>query len=143
MTDTISSQMERWSILSNVVNYVQYDRHPKNFYYLNIRAVIKEKYKRKSIAEKKRQMLGLDFGDTPEKLKKEYLDIYNGIQSEILSTTRFDQNSDLSTTYLGKGDTTRASKIKVGGNIPNIRTGVYSRKTTGWNRMSDTIGYRS
>ena len=22
-------QMEQWSILSNVVNYVQYDRHPK------------------------------------------------------------------------------------------------------------------
>ena len=30
----------------------------------------------------------------PEKLKEEYLDIYNGIQSEILSPTRFDENSD-------------------------------------------------
>ena len=25
----ITSQMEQWSILSNVVNYIQYDRHPK------------------------------------------------------------------------------------------------------------------
>ena len=48
-----------------------------------------------------------------EKLKEEYLDICDGIQSEILSTTRFDENSDLSTTYLGRVDTTRASKIKV------------------------------
>ena len=35
---TILSQMEQWLILSNVVNYVQYERHPKNFYGLDIRA---------------------------------------------------------------------------------------------------------
>ena len=34
-------------------------------------------------------MLELDFGDTLEKLKEEYLDVYMGIQSEILSTTGF------------------------------------------------------
>ena len=39
-------------------------------------------------------MLELDFQDMPEKLKGEYLDIYEGIQSEILNTTRFDDNSD-------------------------------------------------
>ena len=36
-------------------------------------------------------MLELDFGDTPEKLKEDYLDVYEGIQSDILSTTRFDE----------------------------------------------------
>ena len=30
----------------------------------------------------------------------------------MISTTRFDENSDLSTTYLGRIDITRASKIK-------------------------------
>ena len=70
--ETVLSQIKQWSILSNVVNYIQYDRHPKNFYNLNNRAVNKEKYKRKSIIEeKKRQMLELDFGDMPEKLKEE------------------------------------------------------------------------
>ena len=34
------------------------------------------------------------------------------IKSEILNNTRFDENSDLSTTYLGKVGTTRASMIK-------------------------------
>ena len=47
-------------------------------------------------------MLALDFGHMLDKLKEEYLDVYEGIQSEILSTTRFDENSDLGTTYLGK-----------------------------------------
>ena len=28
----ITSQMEQWSIPRDVVNYVQYDRNPKNFY---------------------------------------------------------------------------------------------------------------
>ena len=98
-TDTILSQMEQWSILSNVVNYIQYDRQPMNFYNLNIRALNKEKHKRKSSIEEERQMSELDFGDMLEKLKEEYLDIYDGIKSEILSTTRFNENSDLSKTY--------------------------------------------
>ena len=57
-------------------------------------------------------MLELEFGDTPKILKEEYLDVYDRIQSEILSTTRFDENADLSPTYLGRVDMTRASKIK-------------------------------
>ena len=65
-----------------------------------------------SNTEEERQMLELDFGDMPEKLGEEYLDIYDGIQSEILSTTRFDENSDLSTTYLGRVDIIGAIKIK-------------------------------
>ena len=78
----------------------------------------KEKYKRKPITEKEGQILELDFGDMPEKLKEEYLGICDGIQSEILSTTRFDKNSDLSTTYLAGVDITRFSKIKVEETFP-------------------------
>ena len=37
--DTILSQMEQWSILSNMANYTQYNRHPKNFHNLHIKAV--------------------------------------------------------------------------------------------------------
>ena len=51
-------------------------------------------------------------GNTPEKLEGEYLDMYEGIQSEVISTPRFDENSDLSTTYLGKIGMTRTSKMK-------------------------------
>ena len=44
--------------------------------------------------------------------------MYEEIQSEVRTTTRFDENSDLSTTYLGKIDTTRASKIKAEETFP-------------------------
>ena len=63
-------------------------------------------------------MLELDFGDTLQKLKGEYLDIYEGIQSKILSTTSFDENSDLNTTYLGKASTTKGSKFKAKESFP-------------------------
>ena len=77
--ETVLSQREQWSILSNVVNYIQYDRHPKNFHNLNISTVNKEKYKRKSNIEEERHVLELDFGNTPKKLKGEYLHVYEGI----------------------------------------------------------------
>ena len=35
----------------------------------------------------------------PKILCEEYLDVYEGIQSEIVNTIRFDENSDLSTTF--------------------------------------------
>ena len=44
--NTIISQMEQWSVLSNVVSYVQYDRHPKNFYNFDIRAVDQKRQKK-------------------------------------------------------------------------------------------------
>ena len=63
-------------------------------------------------------ILDLDFGNSPEKLKTEYLDMYKGIQSELISTTRFDENSDLSTTYVGRINLIRTSKIKVEEKFP-------------------------
>ena len=63
-------------------------------------------------------MLNLDFGDTPEKLKGEYLDMYEGIQSEVIGTTRFNENSDLSTTYSDRIDITRTSTVKAEEKFP-------------------------
>ena len=68
--------------------------------------------------EEKEDKLELDFRDTPDKWKEKYLDVYKGIQSEILSTTRFAENSDLSTTYLGKVDRSKNNKIKVEESFP-------------------------
>ena len=54
--------------------------------------------KNQYVKEEERDMLELDFGHTPGILREEYLDMYKGIQSEIVSNTRFDENSYLSTT---------------------------------------------
>ena len=111
--------MEQWSILGNVITYIHYNKHPKNFHNMSIRVVHKEKSKWKSnLEEWERHSSDLDFGDAPGKLKGEYLDMYKGIQSEILSTSRFDENSDLSTTYLGRADLIKDSKIKAEESFP-------------------------
>ena len=83
--------MEQWLILIKVTNYVQYDRNPTNFYDLDVEAIDQKNHRRiyNGLKEKDRQMLELDFGINPDKLRGEYLDMYKGVQSEVLSTTMF------------------------------------------------------
>ena len=61
--------------------------------------------------EKERPISEIDFWDTSDQLKEEYLDKYEGVKSEILSTTRFNENSDLSMTYIGNIKVTKENKI--------------------------------
>ena len=53
-----------------------------------------------------------------DKVKDEYFDRYDGIYAEILQATRFDESTDLSTTYLGKMDMTRDQIIKAEEKFP-------------------------
>ena len=39
--EPLLAQIEQWSILSNTLNYIQYDRHPKNYHNLGISTVNK------------------------------------------------------------------------------------------------------
>ena len=49
--------------------------------------------------------------------------MYEGIQSEVISTSGFDKDSDLSITYLGRIDMTRPSKIKTEEKFPILEQG--------------------
>ena len=82
----------------------------------SIKAV--NKYKNSLETKGKREITELDFGVTPRIQHEEYLDVYEGIQSEIVNTMRFDKNSDLCTTYLGKSDKTRNNKLKAEESFP-------------------------
>ena len=95
--EPLMTQMEQWSILSNVLNYVQHSRLHSMNHMLDIKAVDKYKYKSNT---HNREFKELDFGATPQKLQEEYMDIYEGIHSEVVSSNIFDENSDISTTYL-------------------------------------------
>ena len=46
--ETTLSQMEQWSIVSNVINYVQYDENPQNFLPMYVKPINKTKIKVKS-----------------------------------------------------------------------------------------------
>ena len=71
-----------------------------NYHSLGISAV--NKHGKNQCTKEERDTLETDFSQTPDILREEYLDVYEGIQSETLSTTRFDENTGLSITYLGK-----------------------------------------
>ena len=114
--EPLLAQMEQWSILSNTLNYIQYNRHPKIYHSLGIRAV--NKYGNNLSIKEERDLVELDFCPTPDILKEDYLDMYEGIQSEILNTTRFDENLYLSTTYLGKSDRSKEDIIKAEESFP-------------------------
>ena len=90
--------MEKWSILSNILNYIQHSRFNLMNHTLDVKAL--NKYKPKHNTE--REFKELDFGSMPKKLQEEYMDIYERIHSEIISSNRFNENSDISTTYLGR-----------------------------------------
>ena len=67
----------------------------------------------------------LNFGNSPENLKSEYLDVYEGIYAEVISTDKFNEDTDISTTYLGQVDMTRNAEVKAEGNFPMTAGGLY------------------
>ena len=85
---------------------------------LDVKAM--NRYKSKPDVE--RQFKELDFGTTPQILQEEYMDIYEGIHSDIISSNRFDENSDASTTYLGKTESNR-NKLKAEESFPILKNG--------------------
>ena len=94
------SQREQWSILSNVINYVQYSKNPKNFHAMSIKPINNSRINvERKRGEKDRFASEVSLIDTLDRLTENYLDRYEGVKSKILNTTRFDDNSDLSMTY--------------------------------------------
>ena len=59
-----------------------------------------------------------------DKLKDYYFDRYEGIYAEISKATRFDESTDLSTTYFGKTDMMRDMIIKAKRNSQFLDKGI-------------------
>ena len=104
------------------------------------------KYKNNFDTGKERDIVELDFGVTLKILSEEYLDVYEGIQSEVVNTTRFDENLDLSTTYLGRSDRAKSHKHKAEESFPISEQGYMLGKLldgTEWQLLLDTGASKS
>ena len=64
------------------------------------------------------QLMNIHFGESPEVLKAKYMDVYEDVFAEVVTTNRFDENVYLSTTYLGKIDMKREDMMKVEESFP-------------------------
>ena len=112
--------MKYWSILGDNVKYVQYDKESKTACNLGVKTLDYGHHVKlyNSLKREERQMLDMDFGDNPDLLKTNYLDMYEGVHADVVYSTRFDQSSDLSTTYLGRMIVTRETKLKAEEKFP-------------------------
>ena len=83
---------------------MQYSKNPRDFHFVTIKPVKFNKIVKGK--DKNESLLKVNLVKSSGRLREEYLDRYEGVKSEIVDTTRFDENSDLSTTYLGRVDMT-------------------------------------
>ena len=106
---------------------------------LVIKAV--NKYKHKPRTED-REFKELDFGTMPQKLQEGYMDVYEGIQSEIVSSNRFNENSDLSTMYLGRVDKESKNKLRAEESFPISEHGYTSGRLLDGTECQPIIRHR-
>ena len=87
------------------------------------------------LQEKELLNTDVNFSGSPDKLIAEYLDVYEGVYPDIVSSDRFDEDTDLSTTYLGQIDMTRNTEVKAEENFPITTQGYTKGKLLRWYRV--------
>ena len=80
------------------------------------------------LKEEERETLDVDFGLYPDIPKSRYLDVYEDVYAEMVVANKFNENSDLSTMYLGQAEMTRDTKIKAKERFPITGQGFASGK---------------
>ena len=141
-----SPEMRNWSIFSDNVGYIQHEqKSPQN---LNIDTLDYRHHKELylKLEGEERETLDVDFGIYPDILKSKYLDVYEGVYTEMVYANKFNEKSDLSTTYLGWKKMTRDTKIKAEERFPITGQGFTSGKLldgTGCQILLDTGATKS
>ena len=113
-----NSQIEQWSILSDNIVYVRSeDRDIMNG--IEIKPIDYREHKRiyRKMGKEGGEKLEMDFGESLEIMKSRYMDVYDDVYAEVV-TTRFDENVDLSTMYLGRIDMKREEVMKAEESFP-------------------------
>ena len=123
-----SPEMRNWSIFSDNVRYVQHDQATPQS--LNVDTLGDRHHKELyvKLREKKGETLDVDFGLYPHVIKWRYLDAYEGIYLGMVHSNKFNENSDLSMTYLGQTKMTRDTRTKAEERFPITDQGFASGK---------------
>ena len=85
---------------------------------MTIRPLDDKRHKRLYNSLKTDETLIPDIIFDEDRIRDTYFDKYDGIQAEISQVTKFDENTELSTSYLGKTDVTREHVIKAEERFP-------------------------
>ena len=111
-------EMRNWSIFSDNIRYIQHETITSQK--LDIDTLDYRHHKKLYLKLKgeERETLDIDFGIYPDILKSKYLDVYEGVYAEMVYANKFNENSDLSMTYLGQTKMTTDMKIKAEERFP-------------------------
>ena len=71
--DSALTQIKQWSILSNVINYVQYSENPKNFHSMTVKPVkLNKVVKNTKSRNTDESLLEVNLVDNSDRSKEEY-----------------------------------------------------------------------
>ena len=109
-------QMINWSIFRDKIRYV--DSCMKIMPRLMIRPLEEKKHRKlfSSLEVKEDEIPDIIFDE--DRIRETYFDKHDSVQSEISQETRFDESTDLSTSYLEMIDQTRKHVIRAGESFP-------------------------
>ena len=124
-------QIEQWSILSDNIVYVKSEnRDIMNG--IDIKPIDYQEHKRmyRKMNKEGGERIDMDFGESPEVMTSRYMDIYDKVYTEVVTRSRFDENVDLSTTYLGRINMQRKEMLKAEESFPITEQGFAKGKLT-------------
>ena len=110
--------MKNWSIFSDKVRYIHHDKITTQNLDIDTLDYREHEDVYFQMKNEKGETLDVDFGLYPDVTKARYIDVYKDIYAEMVYASKFDENSDLSMTYLGQADMTRSTKIKAEERFP-------------------------
>ena len=121
-------EMKNWSIFSDNVRYVQHDQITAQDLDLDTLDYRNHQDLYFQLKDEEIATLDIDFGLYPDVTRARYLDVYEDVYAEMVSASKFDENSDFSMTYLGQTNMTRNTKIKAEERFPITGQGFASGK---------------
>ena len=121
-------KMKNRSIFSDNIRYIQHDKITTQNLDIDTLDYREHKDVYFQMKNEKGETLDVDFGLYPDVTKARYLDVYEDIFAEMVYASKFDENSDLSTMYLGQAEMTRSTKIKAEERFPITGQGFASGK---------------
>ena len=124
-----NAQMDQWSILSDNIVYVK-SKDSDIMNGIDIKSIDYRKHKRiyRKMGKEGGERIDIDFGESPEVMKSRYMDVYDNIYAEVVTTSRFDENVDLSTMYLGRIDMKGEEVLKAEESFPISEQGFVKGK---------------
>ena len=119
--------MINWSIFSDLIKYVDGSSCLDVISSLTVKPLDNRKHKRLYNSLKIDENLIADIIFEEDRVGDTCFDKYDSIHMKIFQMTKFDESTDLSTTYLGKTDMNKRTCVQRRRKISNLWTRVYKQ----------------